>query len=401
MRIKAQFFRPRPRDYNDAREGKILAVVPSGFCFGLQNLTLALFARITPQVKVHFLNTKWNDGEFPRRLQRLGIPQSFTWLGMFSRRVDWANVKMTLECLYKLPVAYYDFVRLYWHFSPTCIYVANHHEVILLWPLLVCLRHKVVCHLHDPPPSIVFQKITSFFWRRAVSTFVFVSHSVRHRFLRLGALTERNVVVHNGIEIRELILPRHRSNRFCEQFSWPSTSVIIGLTGQLSPHKGHEDFLAAADILKNEPSLRFVIAGRQQEPFLSHLKHVSAIYGIRDKVGFAGWLSESREFFEAIDVFVLASRHEEGFGLVAAEAAERGLPVVCTRSGGVVEIVTDGLTGIVVEKNSPAQIASAVRRLAADPGLRMAMGRAGRSKVCKEFDIDVQAARVASLLVNS
>src|SRR5690606_23316677 len=117
-------------------------IVPSSFCFGLQNLTLAFFSRLSQSASCHFLNTRWNDCEFPRRLSALGIPHSATWLGMFSRRLDWVNLKMTLECLLKLPIAYLDFLRLNWRFQPTVIYLANHHEAILLWPMLLFFRRK-------------------------------------------------------------------------------------------------------------------------------------------------------------------------------------------------------------------------------------------------------------------
>src|SRR5216684_4871455 len=111
---------------------RVLAIVPSGFCFGLQNLTLSFFSSLSTRVKPHFLNTRWSDGEFPRRLRGLGIPQSVTWLGMFSRKLDRRNLQMTLACVSKLPLAWLDFLKLYRQFRPNVIYFANHHEILLL-----------------------------------------------------------------------------------------------------------------------------------------------------------------------------------------------------------------------------------------------------------------------------
>ena len=389
------------RDCLEINKLRVLAIVPSGCCFGLQNLTLAFFARLHPRVQCHFLNTRWSDGEFSRRLSELGIPHSATWFGMFSRRLDPANLKMTLACLWKLPVAYFDFLRLYWRFRPTTIYLANHHEVILLWPLLILFRRQVICHIHDPPPALAFQKISFFFWRRAVGRFLFISENTRERLSWLGALTDRDRVVHNGVEVRELTLPRRRSRRFCQEFGWPDTALVVGLTGQMSAHKGHEDFLAAARLLKERNSnLRFVIAGRQHTSFFSRLRQLVLEWGIDRVVGFPGWLPQAQEFFEAIDIFVLASRHEEGFGLVVAEAGERGVPVVCTRSGGALEIVIDGRTGILVDKNHPEQIALAIERLAEDPRLAAEMGVAGRQRVSQDFNLACQAALFEKFLAD-
>src|SRR5947209_20602256 len=125
-----------------AQKTRILAIIPGAFCFGLQNVTLSMFAAIAKSVPCHFLITKWNDAEFPDRLRKLNIPFTEAWLGMFSRKLDWYNLRMTMECLVKLPSAWLRLVRLIREFKPTCIFLANHHEAILLWPILVFIRTK-------------------------------------------------------------------------------------------------------------------------------------------------------------------------------------------------------------------------------------------------------------------
>ncbi|MEP7305882.1 MAG: glycosyltransferase family 4 protein [Acidobacteriota bacterium] len=301
----------------------------------------------------------------------------------------------------KLPIAYYDVIRLTRRMRPDVIFVANYHEVILLWPLLIMLRRKVVCHMHDPPPAILFQKLSFCLWRLAIGRFICISTNVRERLSRLGNLSSRDMVLHNGVEVSGLTLPRRRSDRLCGQFGWPETVLVVGITGQMSAHKGHEDVLEAFRLLTQEcANLRLVIGGKQQEPFFSHLQRRLERDGIRTLVGFAGWLSRSQDFFEAIDIFVMASRHEEGFGLVVAEAGERAVPVVCTRSGGAVEVILDGQSGILVDKNNPGEMAAAIKRLARNSQLRMEMGEAGRRIVLQHFNLDDQARELARLLAD-
>jgi glycosyltransferase involved in cell wall biosynthesis len=321
---------------------------------------------------------------------------------MISRKLDRENLRMTAACLIKLPIAWRDFLRLYRSFRPDVIYLANYHEIILLWPLLLWLRRKVICHMHDPPPPIVFQKLACFFWRRAVGRFLFVSNDVGKRLGKLGASEIPSVVVHNGVQVEPLNFPRRRHERFCEMFGWPSHCVIFGLTGQLDSHKGHEDFIDSAFLAKHSnPRMRFVIGGRGPDQYVAQLRQRIAARGMEKCVGFSGWLSRSSEFYEGIDVFVLASRHEEGFGLVVAEAGERGLPSIATRSGGAVEVVMDGETGILVNRNDPQDMAQAMNRLGADEELRKWMGRHARERITKEFDLAAQAERFASLLAES
>jgi len=378
---------------------KILAVVPTGFCFGLQNAELALFSRLRSTMQCHFLITRWTDGEFTRRLDVLAIAHSSTWLGMFSRKLDWANLKMTLECLIRLPVAWWDFIRLYRSFRPHVVYLANHHELILLWPLLIWLRPKVVCHMHDPPPPILFQRYSFFVWRRAVARFLFISESARARLAQLGHLRPADIVIYNGVEVKPLALPRRRDGRFCELFGWSAEAIIFGISGQINPQKGHEDFIAAAAMAhRSNPMMRFVIGGRGTEQSLAPLGQLIADHGLDEIVGFCGWLPESDLFYEAIDVFVLASRHEEGFGLVVAEASERAIPVIATRSGGAIEILVDGETGMLVAKQNPVMMADAMNRLAASAALRAEIGKRGRDRIKSAFDLTVQAEKFATVV---
>jgi glycosyltransferase involved in cell wall biosynthesis len=374
------------------RDLKVLALIPSGFCFGLQNLTLAFFAVRPSRTHVHFLNTFWTDGELNRRLDALGIDRSSTWIGMFSRKLDRENLRMTVECLIKLPAAWRDFRRLYRSLRPDLIYVANHHEVILFWPMLIGLRRKVVCHMHDPPPASRFQRVSFAFWRRAVGRFLFISHSARERLSRLGPLGPDDRVIHNGVAIEPLALPRRRSDRLRARFGWPAHCVIVGMTGQINPDKGHDDLLEAASILRQmAPLARLAVGGRGPKEYVAALERQIAERGLQDHVVLSGWVGRAAEFYEAIDVFVLASRHDEGFGLVIAEAGERGVPAIATASGGAAEIVEDGVSGILVAKGDPQALARAIAQLVNDKAARVAMGEAARQRIAAHFDLRTQA----------
>src|SRR5205085_2664671 len=96
----------------DSSKLKILAVIPSGFCFGLQHITVDFFSRFPGNIESHFLLTKWGNDELERLLKQKNIPYSFSWLGMFSRKMDRVNLKMSLHALIKLPTLYFDFIRL-------------------------------------------------------------------------------------------------------------------------------------------------------------------------------------------------------------------------------------------------------------------------------------------------
>jgi glycosyltransferase involved in cell wall biosynthesis len=88
----------------------------------------------------------------------------------------------------------------------------------------------------------------------------------------------------------------------------------------------------------------------------------------------------------------------EGLGVSILEAMAAGVPVVGTRSGGVLETVVDGETGILVEPGDIDAQASAFLRLAEQPELRQAFGRAGRDRVAAQFSPELESRRLREIM---
>jgi glycosyltransferase involved in cell wall biosynthesis len=84
-------------------------------------------------------------------------------------------------------------------------------------------------------------------------------------------------------------------------------------------------------------------------------------------------------------VIVLCSTCFEGFPTVLVEAMRQGKPIVCSRIGGLGEIVDDGVTGFLFKPGDAADFADKLRKLWQQPGLCRAMGEAGRAKALREY----------------
>jgi glycosyltransferase involved in cell wall biosynthesis len=80
--------------------------------------------------------------------------------------------------------------------------------------------------------------------------------------------------------------------------------------------------------------------------------------------------------------------------LVILEAMAAGCPVISTRVGAIPEVVVDGVTGILVEKQNPQQLADAIMRLVDDPALRQRMGEAGRKRFEEHYTFERCAERL-------
>lgn len=144
--------------------------------------------------------------------------------------------------------------------------------------------------------------------------------------------------------------------------------------GRLNPAKGHLDLLAAVrDLCGKGVPVHCVIAGEDEQGGKGYRRIVEAAVadlGLRGVVDLLGAVPEAevRRRMHQAHVFALASI-EEPLGVVLMEAMAARLPVVATRAGGVPELVTDGVDGLLVPPRDPQALAAAIGRVAADATL--------------------------------
>ena len=148
----------------------------------------------------------------------------------------------------------------------------------------------------------------------------------------------------------------------------------------------------AAATRGTESTLTLIGDGPEQ----THTRERAEALGIRDRVCFLGERNALPELLADADLFLIAST-EESFGLSALEAMACGVPVVSTAVGGVPEVVTDGHTGLLVERDDQAAFTAAIETLMTDAGRLVEMGRAARVDVVDRFEKDHVVARYEAL----
>jgi glycosyltransferase involved in cell wall biosynthesis len=184
--------------------------------------------------------------------------------------------------------------------------------------------------------------------------------------------------------------------------------------GRISPDKGvHVLVEAFAQVLAKHPTAELKIVG----PFATLpksfclsmaqeqiVKDLARFYGrpyvdqLRDLIATAnapqidivGPISRSDlvDQFEKAGVLVLPSIYPEGFGIPIVEAGACFAPAVCTRRGGMPEVVEDGKTGLIVEAGDVNGLAAALNQLLDDESLRQSMGKAAHERVANNFTWD-------------
>ena len=174
--------------------------------------------------------------------------------------------------------------------------------------------------------------------------------------------------------------------------------LIVGRMAAAERYKGHDQVIAALPRLQLQiPNARLVVAGDGDDR--PRLAALAAGLGVADRVAFTGFLSEATlaEIYRRSAAFVMPSLGE-GFGLVYLEAMRAGRPCVAARGSAAEEIVVDGVTGLLVRQDDPAELAAALAGLLARPEHARRLGEAGRRRWREELGADRFRARLAPLL---
>jgi glycosyltransferase involved in cell wall biosynthesis len=173
-------------------------------------------------------------------------------------------------------------------------------------------------------------------------------------------------------------------------FRAPRTALrdppTVAFAGRLVREKGVDVLLQAfAQSVEAVPEARLLIAG--DGPEAMPLRSLAQALGLGGRVTFTGHLSREQleRAFDVAWVQAVPSAWAEPFGYVAAEALMRGTAVVVSHTGGLPEIVTEGVSGYLVPPGDPSPVAEAVSKLLADRDLAERMGAAGRQDALERF----------------
>ena len=270
----------------------------------------------------------------------------------------------------------------------------------------------VVWMLHDDTlPRWLFDRL-----RHRPARLIANSHATA-RVYRLED-DPRASVVHNGVDTQAEPGNRYRFRR---RIGVGPDKILVAHVGRLVRWKGQHIFIrAAARIASRFPQAHFTLVGAHGEgdespgvPLASlrgglgggaayhvELRRLVDSSGLGSRLAFAGHQDNIADVYAGIDLLVHASTRPEPFGRVLIEAMAAGVPVIASAQGGPVEIVEDGVTGLLVAPGSSDVLADAMSKILADATRRAAMGIAARRRAIEHFDIRRQVEALQSIYLD-
>lgn len=187
--------------------------------------------------------------------------------------------------------------------------------------------------------------------------------------------------------------PAMRLERFLPRDA-PHEGFVVGVVARMQRHRRFDVLLRGVKLAR-VPDLRVVVIGRG-----THMNEVAVEPARKlglSNVTFAGYLGDA--FLDTVatfDTLLFLVPGSDGTCRAIREAMAMGKAVIGARRGMIPEIVDDGRTGLVID-DTPENIARAIERLAADRGLCREMGRQGREKALRLYDVRRQAAAVKEI----
>lgn len=213
------------------------------------------------------------------------------------------------------------------------------------------------------------------FYRNNISQYAALTEFQRNKLIEAGFPAHRISLVPNMVDARTDFINHD--------------GFYVGYLGRISPEKGIETLILASMVCLDIPfkaagnferMFEFVEKSPENFEFLGHLsgKSVSA------------FLADCR-------FIVLCSTWYEGFPMVLVEGMLAGKPIICSRVGGLPEIVEDGVTGFLFETGNSEDLAEKIRHLWDNPELCLQMGQAARKKALREYSSDRYYERLISI----
>ncbi|MFP7473338.1 glycosyltransferase family 4 protein [Niallia taxi] len=165
----------------------------------------------------------------------------------------------------------------------------------------------------------------------------------------------------------------------------------IAIVGQIAQWKGQDVFIKAAKILHDKfPYIKFLIIGDvlfEKKSEIDYKKELLSLSAGYNNIQFLGHQENIMELLTDIDILIHASVREEPFGRVIIEGMASKIPVVATNIGGPLEIIENGISGILYDPGDAITLAEIIVRLIGDKAYYEAISRGGYERFLKDFHI--------------
>ena len=311
----------------------------------------------------------FNEGKLAEEIRKLGIP---LWI-IDETRLNFFRMVG-------------NFRKILNDISPNILHSHRIKENIFAYLSVISSNKNIslIATQHGMPEPIVFKfkiikhfllsKFNYFVLSRYFKFVIAVSDDMQRLLIKKYGFSEEKIkLIYNGTEIP----PDHSRVK--------KNTFVIGTAGRLFPIKNYTLLVdIASEIAKTTDEIRFELAG--EGPEKEHIRGLIQKFNVGEVFTLKGFVDDIKTFYMGLDLYINTSWHE-GLPMSILEAMAHGLPVVASNTGGLIEIVKDGLNGYLINGHHPKLFAEKCIKLYRDNDLRMNMSIASKKLVIESFDL--------------
>lgn len=243
--------------------------------------------------------------------------------------------------------------------------------------------------------------------RMAIFTASWIAARFHHHTIAINSADYRDArafIPHTNISLIPLgidqiaFLERKSAQTFfSKQFNIPPHTFLVGVTAELIKNKGIQYLLHALHINTKSPNpmrIHAVVMGEGKER--ANLEKQIREFGLENDASLIGFVPDANIYLKAFDAFVLPSV-KEGLPYAVMEAMAAGVPVIATNTGGIPDLITHEITGMITAAKKSDILNNHLNTLYTSQEMRERMGKQAKKTIINEFPLDRMITKTANL----
>jgi len=377
---------------------KILFLEQQSWLSGAQKVLESVLDAVIPEFEP--LVVFPDRGQFTKKLEGRNIATCFFPLGSY--RSGRKSLFETLSFSARSVVCGMKLARLIRRRNVKLVYV-NGPRCLPAGVIAACLTGRpVLFHLHSTLRRKQEIMLVAYL-ARYVARVVACSRATAQPLVGANLALDRQIQV-----LYNLALTMAGAVPSFKEVAEASGCITLGMVGRITESKGHLQLLNSVGKLSPEiqKQIRLVFVGAPSPgnvadlAYARRLKDCAQRLNLQSRITWAGYQADPRPFYESMDALIQPSSHEAGEGMPLAilEAFREGLPVIASRTGGIPEILQDGVNGLLFPPGDDAALAQALDGFLRDSKLRARLRAGSRATLTDRFSVENFQSEIRSLI---